>query len=138
MSILRILLSLIAILIGVAFVGEGTYGWLMTDTMASHATAGFDATDWRIHWMLWSEAAIAIGLMTGAGGVAAVRRRFWGFLLIALAATVCGLFPWLLHALHWTSYAFEVPRRSETTLCFLVAISMIAIYAITVHANRKS
>ena len=87
-----------------------------------------DPADWLFHWRL---SLMAIGVAAAAltsAGVAMLRARWWGLLIVSAVALAIAAFPWLLAGIGGGRYAFESPNVLETVLLVAVSVATAAIY----------
>jgi len=111
------------LVVGLFMAGAGIYALSVTHSIAAQLSVGgpaqgiaFDAIAWSTRWQLWSTTFLSIGVAVFIAGLALVRRRAWGLLLLATASGYAALFPWVLVRLGSVQYGFEVPSVRESII----------------------
>ena len=122
------------LLTGIVLAGLGVYGTLrgpslaaLSDALTQADTASeFDCCSWLHHWWAWGIGMICAGGAIAIGGVALMRHRRWGFLLLAGALSAAAIAPWMIQALGLASFAYE--RANATETCIYLALSSVAVW----------
>lgn len=121
----------VVFLLGTVVAILAVWGLLNTASMVSNSfgePGSMDAHQWSASWRLSSVMLILIGLSTAVAGIVVSMKRAWGLLLLAIAAAVTAVFPWVLLGAGSVRYAFELPRTGETAFCVIVAVCSIVAY----------
>jgi len=126
------------LVVGAVMAALAVYGWVSAPSITSSDSVGSWLTQQgSTRWRLSSAMLVLIGLATAFAGIALSRRRAWGFLLLATASMVAGVFPWILQTTAALRFAFEVPRRGETFACVAVAACSVAAYFFFRASGRR-
>ena len=128
-----------AAVIGTAAVAMGIWTLITVEAMARESASlstTIDANLWKQRLQLSSSVVLIAGLVTIVGGLALVKGRRWGLLLLAIAAAGLGAFPWLLAATSQSVFPFEVPSPPETVL--LGAVAVVAVIAFLAKGRKRT
>src|SRR5262245_21722099 len=127
-----------AALVGAAAVAMAVWSFVTVETMAREAASlgsTIDMNLWKQRMQMSSAVVSIAGLVTIVGGLALVRRRRWGLLLLAIAAAALGAFPWALAATGQAVFPFEAPSLAETVL--LGAVVVVAVIAYLARIRKR-
>jgi hypothetical protein len=126
------LLGAVVTVAGSVLFALGVRGVLDAPALAlSHLTAelsrgsSLNVCAWRTRWIWWSSIVAGVGGAIGISGIAVAFRRRWGFLILAIAAALGALGPWILKVFDLAKYPYERANILETVI--LIAFSLLAL-----------
>jgi hypothetical protein len=136
------ILGVLVIIAGSALLALGIRGIIDAPMLAlSHLTAelrrgsSLDVCAWRTRWIWWCSVLAAVGGAIGIAGVAVAFQRRWGFLVLALAATLGAVGPWILKLFSLEKYPYE--RASVVETVILIAFTLLALRGFLSGSRRN-
>jgi len=119
----------LSLLVGLAAIVLGVWGFSLTEAMTEASSSKpFDAQHWSLHWRTWSLLIVTLGVALLAAGSALLKRKRWGFILLALVAVLAAFIPWLLRIVGFSRYVFEQPRVTECGVFLTIGIASFFAY----------
>jgi|SRR5271167_4609639 len=140
-SLLLRILGVLVVISGLALLTLGVRGIIDAPMLAlSHLTSelrrgsSLDVCAWRTRWIWWCSVVAVVGGAIGIAGVAVVFQKRWGFLVLALAAALGAVGPWILRLVGLEKYPYERASVVETVILF--AFSLLALRGFLSGARR--